>query len=155
MRRAGPAATCFTTQGHHVLRYRNKGGEEKLAVLPSRSVRALFAYQAVRAPREGGEANQLTGLLFVTITGTALASRDIRNLVKEMATGAGLAEVDRITPRILRYSGATLLLEQKRDLLEIMDFSGTPTLAHADLPGQPGAARQQPGLQPGRRARRG
>lgn len=124
----GPGGDLFSTGGHQVLRYRNKGGEEKLAVLPPWSIRSLSAYQAARAAREGVDVDQLTGLLFVTsTTGTALTSRDIHNLVKEMATGAGLAEIDRITPHTLRHSAAHLLLGQKRGLLEIMDFLG-----HAD-----------------------
>ncbi|WP_053734169.1 tyrosine-type recombinase/integrase [Nocardia sp. NRRL S-836] len=123
----GPGGDLFSTGGHQVLRYRNKGGKEKLAVVPPWSMRSLFAYQTARAAREGVDVDQLAGMLFVTITGTALTSRDIRNLVKETATGAGLSEVDRITPHTLRHSAAHLLLDQKKGLLEIMDFLG-----HAD-----------------------
>lgn len=121
---AGSGGDLFHTQGHRVLQYVNKGGKTKLAVIPPRPGRALDAYLAARAAREGVPVEQLTGWLFVTTNGVPLTSRDVRNLIQDYARAAGIAEWQRVVPHSLRHTSALMLDTEKRTVIEIMDFLG-------------------------------
>lgn len=102
--------------GHRVLRYVNKGGHAKRAVLPPHCGALLDRYLEVRARREGVSVAELTGPLLVTTPyrgrggGRRLTGRDARNLLQRMARAAGLPQPERLSPHSARRTFVTLAL---------------------------------------------
>jgi site-specific recombinase XerD len=102
--------------GHRVLRYVNKGGHAKRAVLPPHCAALLDRYLEVRAGREGVPVATLTGPLLVTTPyrgrggGKRLTGRDARNLLHRMARAAGIPDPERLSPHSARRTFVTLAL---------------------------------------------
>ena len=119
--------------GHRVLAYRNKGGHRRQAVLVPYAAEMLDRYLAARAARAGVPADGLSGHLFVTAPhmtypgGRPLTARDLANLVRFHAAGAGVPDARRLVPHSTRHTVATLALAAGRTLTEVQDLLG-----HAD-----------------------
>ena len=102
--------------GHRVLRYVNKGGHRKRAVLPPRCAALLDRYLRVRAFREGVPVDRLTGPLLVTTPyrgrggGKRLTRRDAQKLMHRVARAAGIPHADRLSPHSARRTFVTLAL---------------------------------------------
>ncbi|HEX6075874.1 MAG TPA: tyrosine-type recombinase/integrase [Micromonosporaceae bacterium] len=102
--------------GHRVMRYVNKGGHAKRAVLPPHCAALLDRYLEVRARREGGTAAELTGPLLVTTPyrgrggGKRLTGRDARKLLHRMAQAADVPGAERLSPHSARRTFVTLAL---------------------------------------------
>lgn len=102
--------------GHRVLRYVNKGGHAKRAVLPPHCASLLDNYLRVRAQREGVPVTELTGPLLATIPyrgrggGRRLTGRDARKLLHRMAGTAGVPDPTRLSPHSARRTFVTLAL---------------------------------------------
>jgi site-specific recombinase XerD len=102
--------------GHRVLRYVNKGGHAKRAVLPPHCAALLDRYLEVRAGREGVTVARLTGPLLVTTPyrgrggGSRLTGRDARKLLQRMAQAAGVPGAERLSPHSARRTFVTLAL---------------------------------------------
>ncbi|HEY3686894.1 MAG TPA: tyrosine-type recombinase/integrase [Streptosporangiaceae bacterium] len=119
--------------GHRVLAYRNKGGHTRQAVLVPYAAEMLDRYTAVRATRAAVAPGELTGPVFVTCPhmrypgDRPLTSRDLANLVRFHARGAGVPDAARLVPHSTRHTVATLALAAGRTLTEVQDLLG-----HAD-----------------------
>lgn len=126
-------ADVGTDAGHRVLRYRNKGGGHRQAVLVPYAAVALDDYLAVRAAREGVRPGGLAGHLFVTVPhmrypgGKPLTSRDLATMLRRHAHAAGIPDAGRLVPHSTRHTVATLALAAGRTLTEVQDLLG-----HAD-----------------------
>lgn len=102
--------------GHRVLRYVNKGGHAKRAVLPPHCATLLDRYLDVRARREGVPVAALAGPLLATTPyrgrggGKRLTGRDARNLLHRMARAAGIPNPERLSPHSARRTFVTLAL---------------------------------------------
>jgi len=102
--------------GHRVLRYVNKGGHTKRAVLPPHCAALLDRYLELRARREGVTVGRLTGPLLVTVPyrgregGSRLTGRDARKLLHRMAQAAGVPGADQLSPHSARRTFVTLAL---------------------------------------------
>lgn len=102
--------------GHRVLRYVNKGGHAKRAVLPPHCASLLDRYLAARAARERVPADRLAGPLLVTTPyrgrpgGKRLTGRDARNLIRRTALAAGLPAAGKLSPHSARRTFVTLAL---------------------------------------------
>lgn len=119
--------------GHRVLTYRDKGGRTRQAVIVPYAADMLDRYLAARAAHARVEVRELTGPVFVTVPhmtypgGKPLTSRDLRNLIRSSAAGAGIPGAERLVPHSTRHTVATLALAEGRTLSEVQDLLG-----HAD-----------------------
>ena len=102
--------------GHRVLRYVNKGGHRKRAVLPPHCAALLDRYLAARAAREGLVVTALKGPLLTTTPyrgrsgGRRLTGRDARNLLHRAARAAGIAGAEQLSPHSARRTFVTVAL---------------------------------------------
>ncbi|NIH80405.1 tyrosine-type recombinase/integrase [Amycolatopsis viridis] len=127
--RCGPDGDLGVDRGHRILRYVNKGGHRKTADILGRADLALSNYLTARARREGTPVAELSGWLFATRTGTPLTSRDLGNLLRETARGAGLDHPDDIVPHSLRHTVLTLGYEQGVSVEDLADLAGHESVA--------------------------
>ncbi|MEV5301635.1 tyrosine-type recombinase/integrase [Amycolatopsis methanolica] len=127
--RCGPDGDLGVDHGHRILRYVNKGGHRKTADILGRADAALGDYLAARAAREGKAVAELSGWLFATRTGTPLTSRDLGNLLRETARGAGLDQPDDVVPHSLRHTVLTLGYEQGVSVEDLADLAGHESVA--------------------------
>ena len=101
-----------------VIKYRGKGGKERLVPLGGPALAAIDAYKVrVRAPLAGK-----TRALFLNARGGRLSRQGAWLLIGEVAQAAGLAE--KITPHALRHSFATHLLEGGADIRSVQELLG-------------------------------
>jgi integrase/recombinase XerD len=114
-------------QGYRTLRYTGKGGRLRERAVPPHVVLAIDEYLAQRATRAGCPVGDLTGPLFATATGAAVAEASVFRLVRRMATAAGLAAAARLSPHSLRHAFATNARELGVALEDVQDAMG-----HAD-----------------------
>lgn len=109
-------ASVGQDSGHRVLRYVNKGGHAKRAVLPPHCAAILDQYLMRRAAREGVATGTLSGPLLVTMPyrgrggGRRLTGRDARNVLQRIARAAGLPTADRLSPHSARRTFVTVAL---------------------------------------------
>ncbi|MGH3750273.1 MAG: tyrosine-type recombinase/integrase, partial [Micromonosporaceae bacterium] len=102
--------------GHRVLRYVNKGGHAKRAVLPPHCAALLDRYLAARAEREGVPVAELAGPLLATMPykgktgGRRLTGRDARNLIHRIAQAAGVPGAEQLSPHSARRTFVTIAL---------------------------------------------
>jgi len=113
-----------------------KGDRQRVVPIPDGVHTALLAYLLERGGKRGP--------LFLTqVRRRALASKDVTGVVREAATRAGLA--GSVTPRTLRHSFATHLMDRGVDLAVISSLMGhrspseTGVYLHV-LPGRAAAA---------------
>ncbi len=98
-------------RGHRVLRIIRKGGKRATVPLAPSVVDALDAYLARRAD----------GPLFSTRTGKRLDEPYVFRLVRRLVREAGIANADKLSPRSLRHSFATLALDANVPLRDVQD----------------------------------
>ncbi len=119
--------------GHRILRYVNKGGHPRVAVVPPHAGEALDRYLAARAGRVGVPVEQLAGPVFVSAPyqGRAgdrpLTQRDVWHLLRRTARDAGVTGADQLSPHSCRRAFATHALASGVPLERVQD-----ALGHAD-----------------------
>jgi integrase/recombinase XerD len=116
-----------------------KGDRQRVVPIPDGVHTALLAYLLERGGKRGA--------LFLTPTRRRpLASKDVTGVVRETATRAGLS--GSVTPRTLRHSFATHLMDRGVDLAVVSSLMGhrspseTGVYLHV-LPGRAAAAVEQ------------
>lgn len=110
-----------------VIKYRGKGGKERLVPLGGPALAAIDAYKVrVRAPLAGK-----TRALFLNARGGRLSRQGAWLLIGEVADAAGLGE--KITPHALRHSFATHLLEGGADIRSVQELLGHASVATTQI----------------------
>jgi integrase/recombinase XerD len=109
-----------TEHGHRVLRVTRTNGRRQSLALPSLAASRLDAYLAGRA--------DLTSrpVLFATRTGGRLFAADVWQVVRRLATRAGLPAdlASHFGPRMMRHSFAALYLDSGRSLRDLANAMG-------------------------------
>lgn len=115
-----------TNQGYRTLRYRGKGAKMRERAMPAHLLHVLDEYLVVRADFAGEST-----ALFITSTGRGPAGRlDDKNLfdvLRRLATDAGIPSADRVSPHSLRHAFVTNAREMGIALEDVQDAMG-----HAD-----------------------
>ena len=106
-------------RGHRTVRFVGKGGRQRRRVLTAGAAAALDEYVRVR-----GDA---PGPLFVTSTGSRIDRHAVFRLVRRLATDAGIAEAEKLSPHSLRHAFATVARSEGVALEDVQDAMG-----HAD-----------------------
>ena len=106
------------------LRVTGKGNKTRLVPVGGRALEALNTYLANERPTL--VSRKTSSQIFISIRGTQLSPDRVRQIVKERAKQAGIAQ--NIYPHLLRHSFATHLLENGADLRVIQELLG-----HADI----------------------
>ena len=109
-----------TEQGHRVLRVTRTNGRRQSLTLPSWAASRIDAYLAGRA--------DLTSVpvLFATRTGERLFAADVWQVVRRLATRAGLPGdlTSHLGPRMMRHSFAALYLDAGGSLRDLQSAMG-------------------------------
>jgi integrase/recombinase XerD len=106
------------------LRVTGKGNKTRLVPVGGRALDALNTYLTNERPTL--VTRKTSSQIFISIRGTQLSPDRVRQIVKERAKQAGIAQ--NIYPHLLRHSFATHLLENGADLRVIQELLG-----HADI----------------------
>jgi len=106
------------------LRVTGKGNKTRLVPVGGRALEALTTYLTNERPTL--VTRKTSSQIFISIRGTQLSPDRVRQIVKERARQAGIAQ--NIYPHLLRHSFATHLLENGADLRVIQELLG-----HADI----------------------
>lgn len=123
--------------GHTILRYTAKGGHRDFVPLVPAAQYPLRRYLELRARRNGCGMDALTGPLLATSPhehdpakpgGKALTQRDVWQLLRRHAKGAGLPAASTISPHTARRTAGTLLLGNDVPVQKVQDLLG-----HADI----------------------
>ena len=110
-----------------IIKYRGKGGKERLVPIGAPALSAIEAYQVrVRAPLAGK-----SRALFLNARGGRLTRQGAWLLIGAAAEGAGLGE--RVTPHALRHSFATHLLEGGADIRSVQELLGHASVATTQI----------------------
>jgi len=110
-----------------IIKYRGKGGKERLVPIGAPALSAIEAYQVrVRAPLAGK-----SRALFLNGRGGRLSRQGAWLLIGAAAEGAGLGE--RVTPHALRHSFATHLLEGGADIRSVQELLGHASVATTQI----------------------
>lgn len=121
-----------TRAGHRLLRYRTKGGEPTEKPLVPYASTMIDEYLRLRAARGGLAAHELTGPLFAGTPyrgkpgGRALSNSYLTDMLRRMASAAGLPDPQRFVLHSTRHTVATSL-GKHRSLAEVQTY-----LDHAD-----------------------
>jgi integrase/recombinase XerC len=103
---------------------RGKGRKERLAPLGDPAIRALERWRVLRDARSGRSARE--SLVFRAVRGGALDPREVRRILADAISLAGLA--GRTTPHTLRHSFATHLLRAGADIRSVQELLGHASL---------------------------
>ncbi|HEY1016383.1 MAG TPA: tyrosine-type recombinase/integrase, partial [Herpetosiphonaceae bacterium] len=106
-----------------------KGGRERIALVGDYALRALDAY--LRDGRPALAAGAGGPALFLNRRGGRLSARSVRQLVQGYAAQAGLRLA--VSPRTLRHSFATHLLNGGADLRVVQELLGHASLATTQI----------------------
>jgi len=106
------------------LRVTGKGNKTRLVPVGGRALEAINTYLTNERPTL--VTRKTSSQIFISIRGTQLSPDRVRQIVKERAKQAGIAQ--NIYPHLLRHSFATHLLENGADLRVIQELLG-----HADI----------------------
>jgi len=106
------------------LRIAGKGGKTRIARVGTKALRAVEDY--LKNERPALVSKRTSSHIFLSVRGTALSPDRVRQIVKERAALAGIAQ--NVYPHLLRHSFATHLLEGGADLRVIQELLG-----HADI----------------------
>lgn len=114
----------YLDQEDHFLRITGKGNKTRLVPVGEKALTALTRYLASERPTLVSK--KTSSHIFLSVRGGPLSPDRVRQIVKERARQAGLAQ--NIYPHLLRHSFATHLLENGADLRVIQELLG-----HADI----------------------
>jgi integrase/recombinase XerD len=106
------------------LRVTGKGGKTRIVRVGTKALQAISDYLANERP--GLVTKKTSSHIFLSVRGGPLSPDRVRQIVKERAKMAGLAQ--NVYPHLLRHSFATHLLEGGADLRIIQELLG-----HADI----------------------
>lgn len=106
-------------QGFRTVRFVGKGGKNHHRRLSPGVGNAINALLLERADAAGVDTTEMSGPLFVTSTGRAVARQYVHDLVRRLAKKAGIASWDRLSAHSLRHAYITDLLEQGVPLHEV------------------------------------
>ncbi|MCX6877219.1 MAG: tyrosine recombinase [Verrucomicrobia bacterium] len=106
------------------LRITGKGNKTRIVRVGTKAREALVDY--LKNARPALVSKRTSSHIFLSVRGTALSPDRVRQIVKERAAQAGLAQ--NVYPHLLRHSFATHLLEGGADLRVIQELLG-----HADI----------------------
>lgn len=109
------------------LRITGKGNKTRYVPLGGVAAKALRSYLEHARPRLMRNGRRAGDILFLSNRGEKLTRDRIRQIIKERALAAGLAE--NVYPHIMRHSFATHLLENGADLRVIQDMLGHASLS--------------------------
>ncbi len=109
------------------LRITGKGRKTRYVPLGGVAAKALRSYLEHARPRLLRNGRRAGNTLFLSNRGEQLTRDRIRQIIKERARAAGLAE--NVYPHIMRHSFATHLLENGADLRVIQDMLGHASLS--------------------------
>lgn len=110
-----------------VIKYRGKGGKERLVPIGAPALAAIDAYKVrVRAQTAGK-----SRALFLNARGGRLSRQGAWLLIGQAAQSAGLGE--KITPHALRHSFATHLLEGGADIRSVQELLGHASVATTQI----------------------
>jgi integrase/recombinase XerD len=110
-----------------VIKYRGKGGKERLVPLGGPALAAIDAYKVrVRAPLAGKDR-----ALFLNARGARLSRQGAWLLIGRAAEAAGLGA--KLTPHALRHSFATHLLEGGADIRSVQELLGHASVATTQI----------------------
>ena len=107
------------------VRAMGKGSKERIVPLGRYGVRALQAYLTRARPSLAKRGSR--GALFLNQRGGRLTRQGSTNIVKQMASRAGIRK--RVTPHMLRHSFATHLLEGGADVRVVQELLGHASVA--------------------------
>ena len=108
------------------IRVTGKGNKTRLVPVGGRARQALRHYLDHERPKLVHPAKKARSEIFLSVRGGPLSTDRVRQIVKERAARAGIAQ--NIYPHLLRHSFATHLLENGADLRVIQELLG-----HADI----------------------
>jgi site-specific recombinase XerD len=106
-------------RGHRTVRFLGKGGRPRRRVLTPGAAATLDEYLRLRGTGQGP--------LFATATGARLDRHAVFRLVRRLATEAGIAGADKMSPHSLRHAFATTARAEGVPLEDVQDAMG-----HAD-----------------------
>ncbi|MBU2665552.1 tyrosine-type recombinase/integrase [Actinoplanes bogorensis] len=106
-------------RGHRTVRFVGKGSKQRRRALTPAAAQALDTYLAVRGDREGP--------LFMTSTGGRVDRHAIFRLIRRLASEAGIAAAEQLSPHSLRHAFATAARAEGVPLEDVQDAMG-----HAD-----------------------
>jgi site-specific recombinase XerD len=114
-------------RGHRSIRFTGKGGKRRRRALTPAGSAAVETYLLHRAMTAGVGVDDLTGPLFVTVTGARLDRHAVFRLVRRLAERAGIPSWADLSPHSLRHAFATTARAEGVPLEDVQDAMG-----HAD-----------------------
>ncbi len=112
------------------VRPRGKGGKQRL--VPMGEEAAYWLERYLGTARACNEVALRSSAVFVTRRGNPLTRQWFGKLLKQYASGAGIAR-DRVSPHVLRHSFATHLLEGDADLRAVQAMLGHARLVTTEV----------------------
>jgi len=109
------------------IKIRGKGGKERMMQICSKDALTIIRSYSILYKVE----IQLEGYFLINRHGKKLSDQSIRNLVKKLASLAGIS--NRTTPHTFRHSFATLLLEQDVDIKYIQCMLGHSSIVTTQI----------------------
>ena len=110
-----------------VIKYRGKGGKERLVPIGAPALAAIDAYKVRVRAQSAGKSRAL----FLNARGGRLSRQGAWLLIGQAAQRAGLGE--KITPHALRHSFATHLLEGGADIRSVQELLGHASVATTQI----------------------
>ncbi|MFK4243871.1 tyrosine-type recombinase/integrase [Micromonospora chokoriensis] len=118
--------------GQRTLKFIGKGTQQRERPLPAHTLEALDDYLAARAAHAGSTIDALSGPLFATTSSVGqlgrLAEPNVFTWLRRLASAAGIASANRLSPHSLRHAFATSARAAGVPLEDVQDAMG-----HADV----------------------
>ncbi len=107
-----------------------KGSKQRVVPLGGYAIEALRRYYPLRQELVSPRADP--GAVFVSARGRRLTRQAVWQLLKKVATAAGVDE-DRVSPHVLRHSAATHMIEGGADLRTIQELLGHASISTTQI----------------------
>lgn len=102
-----------------------KGGKDRNVPVDSETLGWLRAWQGQRPTRRQR--------FFTTLKGGSLSARYLQQMVKRIASKAGIDRADQVTPHVFRHTYATELLNDNFNIREVQDLLGHSSVSTTQI----------------------